>query len=155
MTFRAYRDMWLNKNRANKCKKEDLAYRASLAFKKALTKKKIQTRFKTIGIWLLNPQAMELKTRSSGAFQKEMQSEKEREEILDEGIPAIDMDITYYYDTEEELEANCEEDEPIQQSQSPKLVEEEENHITRFLKLPRASKTTLRESRVESLIDYS
>ena len=50
MAFRAYRDVWLNKNSGNKCRKEDLAHWASLALKKALTRKNIQSGFRATGI---------------------------------------------------------------------------------------------------------
>ena len=83
-----------------------------------------------------------------------MENQEQRQEILEEGIPPADMTNTHYYGTEEDIEADVKEDEGMEASQSPRYVQEEENHITKFLKLPRPPRKALREDRVEPLIDY-
>ena len=155
VAFRAYRDVWLNKNSGCKCLKEDLAHWASLALKKALTRKNIQSGFRATGIWPLNPQALELRTGPSTTFEEDVENQEQREEILEEGIPPADMTNTHYYGTEEDIETAVEEDEGMEASQSPRSAKEEENHITKFLKLPRPLRRALREGRAEPLIDYS
>ena len=65
---------------------------------------------------------MQLKTRPSAAFQEDMQIQKEREEILEKGI---------------------------QEFQSSRTAQEEENHISKFLKLPRAPRIALKEGRAK------
>ena len=84
-----------------------------------------------------------------------MENQEQRKEILEEGIPPTDMTNTHYYGTEEDMEAAIEEDEGMEASQNPRSAKEEENHITKFLKLPKPLRRTLREGRVEPLIDYS
>jgi hypothetical protein len=48
-------------NKGKRAKKEDLVQWVSLTLKKALTLLNIYKGFKTIGIWLFNPIAMEAK----------------------------------------------------------------------------------------------
>ena len=77
------------------------------------------------------------------------------EEILEEGIILGNMSNTYYYGIEKELEADLNEDEAMEQFQSSRTTQEEKNHITRFLKLPKALGRALRDGKTESLVYYS
>ena len=175
VAFRAYRDVWLIKNNGNKCKKEDLVQWASLALKKALTSKNILSGFRAIRIWPLNSQALERRIGPSGAFQKDIESKQQKEEILQEGILEADMRHTYYYGSDEEFEVDSTEDEAMERvapteeaamervapteeaamEQSPTVEEEQEKHISRFLKLPKAPRRPIRVGRAEPLVDYN
>ena len=89
---------------------------------------------------------------AKSAFQEDMENQEQREEILEEGIPPADI---HYYGSEEDMEVDVEEDEGIEASQSPGSAQEEENHITKFLKLPKPPRRALRVGRAEPLIDYN
>ena len=135
-----------------------------MALKKALTGKNILSGFRAIGIWPLNPQAMERKTGPSGAFQQDIESKQEREEILQEHIPKGKMRHTHYYGNDEEIEVDSSEDEAMERAapteeaameHSPTAGEEQEKLISRFLKLPKAPRRPIRVGRAKPLVDYS
>ena len=52
-----------------------------------------------------------------------MENQEQRQEILKEGIPPTDMTNTHYYGTEEDMEADVEEDEGMETSQSPRSAQ--------------------------------
>ena len=151
MAFRAYRDVWNMKNQGMKCQKEDLAQWASLAFQKALTRKNIASGFRAIGIWPFNLQAMLPRTSPSESFRTEISEEQQSEEILEEGLPMVEGGITHYYGSAEEEEWEQEEEE----LESPRSTHPKKNHISEFLKLLKAMRSSRTINRVEPLIDYS
>ena len=59
---------------------------------------------------------MERKTGPSGAFQEDIESKQEREEILEEGIPEGNMRHTHYYGSDEEIEVDSSEDEAMERA---------------------------------------
>ena len=74
------------------------------------------------------------------------------------------MRHTHYYGSDEEFEVDSIEDEVMERAaptkevameQSPTTGEEQEKHISRFLKLPKAPKRSIRVGRAEPLVDYS
>ena len=139
VAFRAYRDLWALKHHGQKCRKEDLAQWASLAFKKALTEKNIMSGFRATGMWPLNPQALQTRTSPSEGFTAKNVEEEQRDEIFEEGMPNPGVGVSHYYGTEEEdgLQEFEEESEAKPKSEPPTATTTNEDHMSQFLKLPR------------------
>ena len=152
VAFKAYRDLWIQKNGGQKCRKEDLAQWASLALKKALTPENISARFRATRIWPLNPAAMTLRTEPSETFVNQEEDLKQREEILAGDLSSSEEGVVHYYGSEMEVDDDVQE-EDLEYSQSPVPVEND--HISKFLKLPTTSKKTRNLGRAEPLVDYS
>ena len=57
-----------------------------------------------------------------------MRNKQQREEILEKGIPPIDMSNIHYCGIKDNLKANPNKDEAIEQSQSSTVAHEEENN---------------------------
>ena len=157
VAFRAYRDLWALKHQGQKCRKEDLAQWASLAFKKALTKKNIMSGFRATGIWPLNPQALQTRTSPSEGFTAENEEEEQRAEIFEEGMPNPGGGGLHYYGTEEEkgLQEVEEGSAPEAECEPPTAATTSGDHISQFLKLPRVPRRAAIQGRPEPLIDYS
>ena len=167
VAFRAYRDIWNLQNHGKKCEKEDLAQWASLAFKKALTKKNIGSGFRITGIWSLNPLAMQHRTGPNEPFQAEFSENDERDQILEEGLPTPKEGLLHYYGclSEEEEEDLGREEQDVgtqhleEEGQLNLLNSVDLNpsqcDIQNILRIPRAKKTGRSVQRNEPLVDYS
>ena len=68
-----------------------------MAFKKAFTKNNIPSGFRAIGIWPLNPVAMQCRTGPSEPFEVDFSENDERDQILEEGLPTPKEGLTHYY----------------------------------------------------------
>ena len=77
---------------------------------------------------------------------------KQREEILAGDLPSSKEGVVHYYGSEMEVDDDVQE-EDLEYSQSPIPVEND--HISKFLKLPTTSKKTRNLGRAEPLVDYS
>ena len=104
VAFRMYRDIWNLQNHGKKCQKEDLAQWASLAFKKALKTNNIASGFRVIGIWPLNPLAMQHRTGPSEPFQVDFSENDERDQILEEEVSTPKEGLTHYYGCSSEVQ---------------------------------------------------
>ena len=81
VAFRAYRDVWNQKNHGMKRQKEGLVQWTSLAFQKALTRKNSLSGFRATRIWLFNPTAMVSRTDPSQSFRADISKDEQRNEI--------------------------------------------------------------------------
>ena len=76
------------------------------------------------------------------------------DEILEEGLLIFDSTVTHYYSKEEEERKQMEE-EKEEKLQYLIVANPTEDHITEFLKLPRATTQPRAIHRIEPLVDYS
>ena len=67
-----------------------------------MTKKYILNGFRAIGIWPLNLEAMIAKTSPSEAFKADFYEQHERDQIFEKGLPMVNNDNIYYYNSKEE-----------------------------------------------------
>ena len=166
VAFRAYRDIWNLQNHGKKCETEDLAQWASLAFKKALTTKNIDSGFRVTGIWPLNPLAMQHRTGPSEPFQAEFSENDERDQILQEGLPTPREGLLHYYGCPSEEEEDLGREEQDVRTQDleeegqlnlPNSVDLNPSQcdIQTFLRIPRAKRIERNVQRNEPLVDYS
>ena len=153
VAFRTYRVLWSIKNSGSKCRKENLTQWASLAPKKALIPQNITIGFRATRMWPLNPQAMTFEIGPNETFVNEDQEQEQREEILGGDLPSCEEGIVHYYGSELELDDEEIEKQNLEQSQSSTATKED--HISKFLKLPRTTKKTRRMGKAKPLIDYS
>lgn len=80
VAFRACRDRWTINNKGKGASKEDLADWVSQGLRKALTTEKIQKGFAAIGIWPLNPNAIDKYMAPSSCFESTAGSDVEAAE---------------------------------------------------------------------------
>ena len=124
----------------------------SLALKKTLTHTNIRARFRGIGIWPLNLEAMQNKMGPSEQFLPQSVAEDRVEEdlnqeIIEEGIPPSSPNAIHYYVNSMEDEDGLDIDEDVEEPYT-------QNNISNFLRLPQEVVTT-RRYRAEPLVDYS
>ena len=128
----------------------------SLALKKALTPSNIQSRFRGVGIWPLNLDAMKLKMDLIEVFKKQTRAEfisKEDQinEITEDGLPLPPTQPTHYY--VDSLEGDAEIDVDVEEEDIQEDLEAPTN-IGTFLKMSQEMISKV-NTRAESIIDYS
>ena len=150
-------DLWALKHHGQKCRMEDLVQWASLAFKKALTKKNIMSGFRAIRIWPLNPQALQTRTGPSEGFTVENVEKEQRDEIFEEGMSNPGAGVIHYYSTEKEdrLQELEEESKAELESEPSTVTITNKDHISQFFEFPRVPRRAVVQGRPEPLIDYS
>ena len=127
-----------------------------IGLQESIDKKNIMSGFRTIGIWPLNPQALQTRTSPSEGFTAENEEKEQRDEIFEEGMPNPGGGALHYYSTEEEegLQEVEEGSAPKAKSEPPIAVTTSEDHISQFLKLPRVPRRAAIQGKPEPLIDY-
>ena len=155
VAFRAYRDLWNLENKGKKCRKEDLVQWTSLAFRNALVPKNIISGFRATRIWPLNPLAMAFQVGPSEVFNDQQSKIEEREKILEEEFPTAQKGLIHYYESKEDVEENKVEEDGLVPCESLEAKPSHTPHISQFLKIPRAKRTSRRANRIESLVEYS
>ena len=96
---------------------------------------------------------MTLRTRPSETFVNQGEDLKQREEILAGDLLGSEKGLVHYYRSEMEVDDEEVQEDDLEYNQSPTAVEND--HISKFLKLPTTSKKTRKIGRAKPLVDYS